>query len=335
MRSSKFAWRLIDLIKNRMFKSKDKEDKPGWFKKISQKIAQGLNRSATKLSTSIGQIFTHKKLDQKALKQLEDILIQSDLGVKTAKEVVSAIAKQKFDKAIEPEEVQQFCAEYISTQIAPYAKTLTIDSSAEKPVVILVVGVNGSGKTTTIAKLGHNLAKQGHKVRLVAGDTFRAAASEQLNTWAERLDLPIVLSKNGSDSAGLVFDALALATKESDDIVIIDTAGRLHTRDDLMGELSKIERVIKRHNAAAPHYTLLVLDANIGQNAESQLRTFLRTISINGLILTKLDSTAKGGVLVSLIEQFKIPVYSIGVGEGVDDLSDFDALAFANGLFNV
>ena len=303
-----------------------------WLKQWSVKLTSGLNKSATKLVENFARVFTHKKLDQQALDDLEALLIQADLGVKTAQNICAELAKQRFEKEITAQEVQNFCANYIANQLQPYAQPLRLDSTPGQRQVIMVIGVNGSGKTTTIAKLGANFQRQGHQVTLVAADTFRAAAIEQLTIWAERLHLPLIKRTPGADAAGLVFDAMAQAQEV--DALIIDTAGRLHNRDDLMQELGKIERVMKKVDPTAPHHCVLVLDATIGQNALQQVESFLKYVKITGIILTKLDGTARGGVVVSLIEKFKLPVHNIGVGETAEDLCEFDAKSFANSLFN-
>lgn len=298
-----------------------------WFSKLKD----GLKKSSSKITEGITAIVTKRKLDEEMLEELEELLITADLGVEMAASVTANLAKNRFNQDVSPEEVKKFLAQEIAKTIEPIAQELTIDTS-KKPFVLMVVGVNGGGKTTTIGKLANYWAQQGLKVRVAAGDTFRAAAVAQLETWAKRANVPIVVGKANSDAASLAYTALEIAKKEGDDILIIDTAGRLQNKGHLMEELSKIERVIQKLDPEAPHSCVLVLDATTGQNAHSQVELFKETVKITGLALTKLDGTAKGGVLISLAQKHDLPVHAIGVGEGIDDLRPFNAHDFAKGL---
>ncbi len=301
-----------------------------WFSKLKD----GLKKSSSKLTEGITAIVTKRKLDEEMLEDLEELLITADLGVETAAKITANLSKNRFNQEVSPEEVKEFLAEEIAKTIEPIAQELIIDTS-KKPFVLMVVGVNGGGKTTTIGKLAHYWKQQGFKVRVAAGDTFRAAAVAQLETWAKRADVPIVMGKEKSDAAGLAYSALEISQREGDDILIIDTAGRLQNKGHLMEELSKIERVIQKIDPDAPHSCLLVLDATTGQNAHSQVELFKKTVNLTGLALTKLDGTAKGGVLISLAQKHNIPVHAIGVGEGINDLRPFDAHDFAKGLLGL
>jgi fused signal recognition particle receptor len=304
--------------------------KPGWL----QRLKSGLSRSSSKLSDGISGIFKGRRLDEAALEELEELLITADLGVATAAKMTAKLAKEKFDKEVGPEEVRASLAETIAEILTPVARPLELHAEA-KPHVILVVGVNGSGKTTTIGKLARHFRQEGRKVMLAAGDTFRAAAIDQLRIWAERLDCPLVATKPGADSAGLAYDALQQARSDGADVLLIDTAGRLHNKADLMAELAKIQRVLRKIDDSAPHDVVLVLDATTGQNALSQVGTFKELVEVSGLIVTKLDGSAKGGVLVALAEAYALPVHAVGVGEGADDLRPFLARDFARGLLGL
>ncbi|MDJ0943550.1 MAG: signal recognition particle-docking protein FtsY [Kiloniellales bacterium] len=303
------------------------EKKGGWL----SRLRAGLSRSSGKLGDGIAGIFTKRKLDDDALEALEELLITSDLGVTTAARLTANLAKTRFDKEVAPEEVRGALAEDIAGVLAPVAKPLRPDP-AHRPHVVLVTGVNGSGKTTTIGKLAAQWRGEGKKVRLAAGDTFRAAAIEQLKIWGERTDCPVVAKAPGADAAGLAYEALETARREGDDLLLIDTAGRLHNRSELMAELEKVVRVIRKLDPTAPHDCLLVLDATTGQNAHAQVETFKELAEISGLVVTKLDGSARGGVLVALAERFGLPVHAVGVGEGIDDLRPFDARDFARAL---
>ncbi|WP_109050558.1 signal recognition particle-docking protein FtsY [Azospirillum sp. TSA6c] len=302
----------------------------GWFAKLKE----GLSKSSSKLTDGITSIFTKRKLDDEALEELEELLITADLGPATAAKVTAELARTRFGKEVSPEEVRTTLAAEVSKIVTPVAKPLVLDP-ALKPHVILVVGVNGTGKTTTIGKLARQFKAEGKSVMLAAGDTFRAAAVSQLKIWGERTGCPVVARDTGADAAGLAYDALERAKAEGVDVLLVDTAGRLQNKTGLMEELRKIVRVIKKLDETAPHTTLLTLDATTGQNAHSQVEIFRDMVNVNGLILTKLDGSARGGVLVSLAEKFKIPVHAIGVGEGVYDLRPFDADAFAKSLMGL
>ncbi|WP_193548470.1 signal recognition particle-docking protein FtsY [Azospirillum palustre] len=304
--------------------------KKGWFTKLKE----GLSKSSSKLTDGITSIFTKRKLDDEALEELEELLITADLGPATAAKVTAELARTRFGKEVSPEEVKTTLAAEVSKIVTPVAKPLVLDP-ALKPHVILVVGVNGTGKTTTIGKLARQFKAEGKTVMLAAGDTFRAAAVSQLKIWGERTGCPVVARDTGADAAGLAYDALERAKAEGVDVLLVDTAGRLQNKTGLMEELRKIVRVIKKLDETAPHTTLLTLDATTGQNAHSQVEIFRDMVNVNGLILTKLDGSARGGVLVSLAEKFKIPVHAIGVGEGVYDLRPFDADAFAKSLMGL
>jgi len=303
------------------------EGKKSWFARLKD----GLKRSSSKLTTGIADIFTKRRLDDDALEEFEDLLITSDLGVTTAAKLGAELSRTRFDKEVEPAEIQEFIASEVAKILEPVAKPLVIDAG-KKPHVILVVGVNGSGKTTTIGKLAKTYRDQGLKVMMAAGDTFRAAAVEQLKVWGERTGCPVIARDTGADAAGLAFDAIDQAQREGYDLLLIDTAGRLENKAHLMDELKKIVRVIQKRDQAAPHDTLLVLDATTGQNAHSQVEVFSEATSVTGLIVTKLDGTAKGGVVVALAEKFGKPVHAIGVGESAEDLRPFDAKSFARSL---
>ena len=302
----------------------------GWFGRLKA----GLTRSSAKLGEGITGIFTKRKLDDAALEALEELLISADLGVATAAKLTAHLAETRFDKEVAPEEGRRALAEDIAGILEPVAIPLSLDA-ARKPHVVLGVGVNGSGKTTTIAKLASLYKAQGLSVLLAAGDTFRAAAIDQLKVWGERSGCAVVASAPGADAAGLAYEALETARREACDLLLIDTAGRLHNKADLMAELQKIIRVLKKLDGSAPHDTLLVLDATTGQNAHNQVEVFREAIEVDGLILTKLDSTAKGGVVVALAKRFGLPIRAVGVGEGIDDLKAFEAKAFARALLGL
>jgi fused signal recognition particle receptor len=302
-------------------------NKQGWL----GRIRSGLARSSSRLTEGIVERFTKRKLDRDALEELEELLIAADLGVAMAARVTAKLAASRFDQEISSDEVREALADEITAILAPVAQPLLPDP-AHKPHVVLVVGVNGSGKTTTIGKLAKYYSDLGLKVSLAAADTFRAAAVEQLKIWGERTGCRVVAREQGADPAGLAFDALGAAQAAGDDLLLIDTAGRLQNKADLMAELQKLVRVIQKKDASAPHDVLLVLDATVGQNAHSQVEIFLSLTAVSGLILTKLDGTARGGVLVALAEKFALPVHAIGVGEAIDDLRPFEATSFARSL---
>jgi len=308
--------------------SDEGEKKRGWL----ARLRGGLKRTSSNLGSGIGGIFSGRKLDDDALEELEELLITSDMGAATAVELTAALARERFGKDVSADDVKAALATEITKILLPVAQPLIIDRAA-KPHVILVAGVNGTGKTTTIGKLAKQFRDDGLSVMLVAGDTFRAAAVEQLKIWGERTGVPVVARDGqGGDAAGLAFEGLERARAEGTDVLLIDTAGRLQNKAHLMEELIKIDRVVKKLDANAPHTRLLVLDATTGQNAHNQVEVFREAVAIDALVLTKLDGTAKGGVLVALARRFGLPVVSLGVGEGVDDLRPFEAEAFARAL---
>ena len=302
------------------------EKKTGWFGRLKQ----GLARSASALGEQIGALFTKRKLDAAALEELEETLIKADLGVSTAARIVKEIARERFDKEVSSEEIRTALADSVAAILRPVEQSLDLDTAS--PCVILVVGVNGVGKTTTIGKIAQRAREAGKKVVLAAGDTFRAAAVEQLSIWSERTGAAIVKRETGADAAGLAFDALTQARESNADLLLIDTAGRLHNKADLMQELAKIVRVLKKQTPEAPHHVLLVLDATTGQNALNQVATFKEICAVSGLVVTKLDGTARGGVLVAIADKFGLPVHFIGVGETAADLQPFSAEGFSRAL---
>jgi fused signal recognition particle receptor len=301
--------------------------KLSWF----QRLKSGLSRSSRELSDSITGIFTKRKLDEETLQDLEDVLIRADLGLETAMRITDTLSSGRYGKEVSGQEVRAVMAAEIEKVLGPVAKPLELDLS-HKPHVILVVGVNGTGKTTTIGKLAAKLTHAGLKVTLAAGDTFRAAAIEQLKIWGERTKSTVVSSKLGADAAGLAFDAYEKAKTEGADVLIIDTAGRLQNKTELMDELAKIVRVLGKIDADAPHTVLQTLDATTGQNALNQVEIFRNIAGVNGLVMTKLDGTARGGILVAIAAKHKLPVYFIGVGEQIDDLEPFSAHEFAEAI---
>ncbi|MGB5093400.1 MAG: signal recognition particle-docking protein FtsY [Parvibaculum sp.] len=300
-------------------------------KSLLQRMKEGLSRSTKNLSDGITGIFTKRKLDTQTLGELEDLLISADLGIDTAASITRALARDRFDKEIASDEIRAILAADIAGRLRGVAKPLVIDAS-KKPFVILMIGVNGAGKTTTIGKIGAKLRAEGKSVMLAAGDTFRAAAVEQLKIWGERINAPVCSTKVGGDAAGLAYEALARARAEGTDVLMIDTAGRLQNKTDLMAELEKVLRVIRKLDPDAPHATLLVLDATTGQNALNQVDIFGKTAGVTGLVMTKLDGTARGGILVAIAARFGLPVHMIGVGEGIDDLQTFDADTYARAI---
>lgn len=310
--------------------SQETVEKKGWFSRLKE----GLKKSSHKLTEGITTIALKRKLTAEVLDELEDLLLSTDMGVATAQSLRDTLEEKRFNQEITLEELKQFLASEIAQRLNPIAQELNVASS-RKPFVLLIVGVNGSGKTTTIGKIAHYWRQQGLKVRIAAGDTFRAAAVEQLKTWSDRAGVPLVIGKEGGDAASVAFEALQMAQQEEDDVLIIDTAGRLQNKENLMAELSKIERVLKKLDAYAPHACVLVLDATTGQNAHSQVTLFKQTVGLTGLILTKLDGTAKGGVLLALAHQHGLPVYALGVGEGINDLRPFNAQEFASSLVDL
>ncbi|HSM94437.1 MAG TPA: signal recognition particle-docking protein FtsY [Rhizomicrobium sp.] len=296
-----------------------------------ERLKSGLSRSTAGLSDSITGVFTKRPLDKETVAEFEEALIRADLGAAFAAKIAGEVANGRYNTLISTKEVRDILSAEIAKALKKVEKPLAIDRD-KKPYIILVAGVNGTGKTTTIGKIAKRLTDSGHKVVLAAGDTFRAAAIEQLTIWGQRTNSAVVSRPAGSDAAGLAFDAVEQARKTGADVVLIDTAGRLQNKAGLMGELEKIVRVIRKLDASAPHATLLVLDATTGQNALSQVDAFKAAVPLTGLVMTKLDGTAKGGILVALAEKFGLPVHFIGVGEAATDLQIFDAQAFANAL---
>jgi fused signal recognition particle receptor len=301
--------------------------KQSWW----QRLTGGLKRSAASVGGAIADLVTKRKLDAAMVEELEDALIRADLGVGVASRVADAVGAGRYDKAISADEVKAILAAEVEKILNPVAKPLAIDA-AVKPFVILVAGVNGSGKTTTIGKLAAKLRAEGKSVMLAAGDTFRAAAIDQLKIWGQRVGAEVVARDAGSDSASLAFEAVLAAKQKGIDVLLVDTAGRLQNKASLMDELEKIVRVMKKVDPSAPHAALLVLDATVGQNALSQVEIFQKVAGITGLVMTKLDGTARGGILVAIAERFRLPIHFIGVGESVDDLEAFTARDFARAI---
>jgi len=323
------AWRSSDRLREKARVSAT-ETGAGWFKRL----AAGLKRSSSRLGDGIAAIFTKRKLDAASIAALEELLIMADLGPATAQALVQRVAQDRFGRDVDEREVRHALADAIATILAPAAQPLLPDP-AHKPHVVLVVGVNGSGKTTTIGKLANRFHAAGLKVTLVAGDTFRAAAVEQLAIWGQRAGCAVVTGAANADAAGLAFGALEQARRDGTDLLLIDTAGRLHNKADLMAQLQKMLRALAKLDPGVPHEVLLVLDAGIGQNALQQVEAFKELVKVSGLVVTKLDGTARAGVLVALVERFGLPVRAIGVGEGIDDLRPFDAPAFARALLGL
>jgi fused signal recognition particle receptor len=308
-------------------------DKPsGWL----GRLRAGLGKSSSRLAGGIGSILSERKLDATTLRDLEDLLITADLGVETAARLTAQISNRRFATDVPEADVRAALASDIAEILAPVARTFDATTQPETgPQVILVVGVNGTGKTTTIGKLAQRLHEQGKSVMMAAGDTFRAAAIEQLQLWGERTGATVVAQDTGSDPAAVAFDALERARAENADVLLIDTAGRLHNKADLMAELEKVVRVLRKIDPDVPHEVLLVLDATTGQNAHAQVETFKQLVDVSGLIVTKLDGSARGGVIVGLADRFGLPIYAIGVGEGADDLRPFSAQEFADSLLGL
>jgi fused signal recognition particle receptor len=300
---------------------------------VFSRLKEGLNRSTQKLSEGLGAL-GKRRLDDAALDELEDALISADLGTEVARRVIDSFRRTRFGREVTDEEIRQALAEEIATILEPVARPLVLDP-AHKPHVVLVVGVNGTGKTTTIGKLAQSFRDAGKRVVLAAGDTFRAAAVEQLQIWGERVGAPVVAGGPGADAAALAFQALTRAKTEAADVLLIDTAGRLHNKSVLMDELRKIVRVLRKQDETAPHSVLLVLDATTGQNALQQVRVFKAMVDVTGLVVTKLDGSARGGIVVALAETFKLPVHAVGVGEKAGDLRPFDAGDYAGGLVGI
>ena len=299
----------------------------GWWSRLTT----GMKRTSSALSDRVTGLFTKRKLDADTLEELEDALIQADFGVETAARIAEVVGKGRYERGVSADDVRAILASEVEAALAPVAIPLAIDAT-RKPYVILTVGVNGAGKTTTIGKLAMSLRAEGRSVMLAAGDTFRAAATEQLKVWGARTNAPVVSGAQGADAAGLAFEALKRARAEGIDVLLIDTAGRLQNKAGLMAELEKTVRVIGKFDAEAPHATLLVLDATVGQNALSQVELFAQAAPVTGLVMTKLDGTARGGILVALARRFGLPVHFIGVGEGIEDLEPFAARDFARAI---
>jgi fused signal recognition particle receptor len=296
-----------------------------------QRLSGGLKRTSASIGTAISNLVAKRKLDAATIEELEDVLIRADLGIEVAGKVAAAVGHGRYDKAVSADEVKEILAAEVEKILTPVARPLAIDP-AKTPFVILVIGVNGSGKTTTIGKLAARLAAEGHKPMLAAGDTFRAAAIDQIKIWGERTSSPVIAGAQGADAAGLAFEALATARAQGSDVLIVDTAGRLQNKAELMSELEKIVRVMRKLDPSAPHAALLVLDATVGQNALSQVEQFSKSAGVTGLVMTKLDGTARGGILVAIAAKYSLPVHFIGVGEGLDDLSPFAAKEFSRAI---
>jgi len=298
------------------------------------RLKEGLSRSTQKLTEGLGAGFTKRKLDDAALEELEDVLVAADLGPAVAKRIIRGFRASRFGREVSDAEVRAALAAEIAAILHPVALPLALDP-AKHPHVVLMVGVNGTGKTTTIGKLALQFREQGRRPMLVAGDTFRAAAVEQLQIWGERTGAPVVSAAANADAAGLAFDALTRARAEGADVLLIDTAGRLHNKSALMEELQKIIRVIRKQDETAPHSVILTLDATTGQNAIQQVRVFRDMVALTGLVVTKLDGSARGGIVVALAEEFGLPIHAVGVGEQAGDLRAFDPCEFAAGLVGV
>ena len=310
----------------------DTQDTPklSWWRRLSG----GLKRTSSSLGSAVADIVTKRKLDRAMLDDIEDVLLRADLGTEVAGRIADAVGTGRYDKAISADEVKAVVATEVEKVLAPVAKPLQIDA-AQKPFVILVVGVNGSGKTTTIGKLAAKYHAEGREVMLAACDTFRAAAIDQLAIWGGRTSSPVIAREPGADAAGVAYDALNDARVEEVDVLLVDTAGRLQNKSVLMDELQKIVRVMKKLDPAAPHAVLLVLDAGVGQNALSQVEEFSKIAGVTGLVMTKLDGTARGGILVAIAAKFGLPVHFIGVGESVEDLAPFEAREFARAIAGI
>lgn len=298
-----------------------------------QKLGLGLKKTSDKISEGLKDIVSKRKVDQKVLEELEELLISSDIGVQASADIIEKFSAQKFDKEVSVNEVKKALGDEVSKLLKPLEANF--ETGTHKPYVILMVGVNGAGKTTTIGKLAAKLQNEGKKVSFIAGDTFRAAAVEQLEAWAFRLGVRVFKGAHGCDSAGLCYDGLSVALKEGDDVVFVDTAGRLQNKSGLMDELKKVVRVIKKLMPDAPHLTLLTLDATTGQNALSQVEIFKQIVDVNGLVVTKLDGSSKGGILVAIAKENPTPVYFVGVGEKIEDLDVFRAEDYARNLMGI
>jgi len=308
-------------------------DQPAEEKSWWQRLSGGLKRTSASIGGTVADLVVKRKLDQAMLDEIEDVLIRADLGVDSAARIAAAVGEGRYDKSITADEVKAVVAAEVEKVLAPVAKPLAMGEA--KPFVVLVVGVNGSGKTTTIGKLAAKFRAEGRSVMLAAGDTFRAAAIDQLKIWGRRSGASVIARSSGADAAGVAFDALTEARGEEIDVLLVDTAGRLQNKAVLMEELQKIVRVMKKIEPRAPHAVLLVLDATVGQNALSQVEVFRDIAGVSGLAMTKLDGTARGGILVALAAKFGLPVHFIGVGEGIDDLAPFSAKDFAQAIAGI
>lgn len=297
------------------------------------RLKSGLSKTSNKLTGGVSDIFTKRRLDAETLAELEELLIQGDMGAKTSARIIENFGEKRLNKEISAEDIKNTLSDTVAEILKPVAMPLSIDRN-HKPYVIIVVGVNGNGKTTTIGKLAHNLKAQNYRVMLAAADTFRAAAVEQLAIWAKRNDCEIVTGEPNAEPASVAYKALEEAKARKTDVLLIDSAGRLHNKANLMAELQKIIKVIKKLDASAPHSVIQVLDATTGQNAINQVEAFSQMVNVTGLVVTKLDGTAKGGIVVALADKFKLPVHAVGVGEGIEDLQPFDATEFARNMFS-
>jgi fused signal recognition particle receptor len=306
------------------------QPKRSWF----AELRKGLARSSSALSDNLASALTKRKLDEETLDELEEVLIKADLGVAMAGRIREIVVKGRYERGLSPDAVRAVLAAEVARVLEPLAQPFVPDQAA-RPHVVLVVGVNGTGKTTTIGKLAHHLKAQGRSVMLAAGDTFRAAAIDQLKVWGGRVGAEVVAKDVGADPAGVAYEALARAREEGTDVLLIDTAGRLQNKSDLMAELAKTVRVLKKLDETAPHSVILVLDATTGQNALNQVQIFKEIAGVTSLVVTKLDGTARGGILVAIAERFKLPINAIGIGEGIDDLEPFDAHDFARAIAGV
>jgi fused signal recognition particle receptor len=304
-------------------------EKQSWW----QRLSGGLKRTSASIGGAVTDLVAKRRLDQAMLDEIEEVLIRADLGVESAARIAAAVGEGRYDKSITADEVKAVVAAEVEKVLTPVAKPLLI--GAGKPFVALVVGVNGSGKTTTVGKLAAKFRAEGRSVMLAAGDTFRAAAIDQLNIWGGRSGASVIARAPGADAAGLVFDALTQARGEEVDVLLVDTAGRLQNKAVLMDELQKIVRVMKKVDPAVPHAVLLVLDATVGQNALSQVEVFRDIAGVTGLVMTKLDGTARGGILVAIAAKYGLPVHFIGVGESIDDLAPFSAKDFARAIAGI
>jgi fused signal recognition particle receptor len=306
----------------------DKPKSKGWFSRLSE----GLKKSTSKITDGLTSIVTKRKLDDEMLQGIEDLLLSADVGYSTSHRLVAALKKKRFQQDVTLEQVKSDLAEDLISILKPLEVPLNFGA---KPAVIFMVGVNGSGKTTTTGKLAAQWKAEGHKVRAVAADTFRAAAVEQLTVWTNRAGVPLEKAAANSDAAALVYTSYETSISAKDDILIVDTAGRLHTKSTLMEELKKVVRVTQKLSETAPHYTWLVLDSNIGQNTLQQVKLFQEAVNVNGLIVTKLDGTAKAGIIIQLADTFKLPIHYLGVGENLEDLRPFDAEVFIENLLGL